>query len=138
MQKYRRRERTMSYLSGEAMDKLLALCPQTLKNLDEDAASLAEEIISKYNREEIKSAERLIFHAITTISKYLLTERAEDNELDALLIYFENLFMDTGENPIEALIGVFTYYLLSKPHFDSYRHLISSYVFDEIDLGEAA
>jgi len=128
----------MSYLSDEAMDKLLALCPQTLKNLDEDAASLAEEIISKYNKEEVKSAERLIFHAITTISKYLLTERAEDSELDALLIYFENLFMDSGENPIEALIGVFTYYLLSKPHFDSYRHLISSYVFDEIDLGEAA
>ena len=128
----------MSYLSDEAMDKLIALCPQTLKNLDEDAASLAEEIISKYNKEEVKSAERLIFHAITTVSKYLLTERAEDSELDALLIYFENLFMDTGENPIEALIGVFTYYLLSKPHFDSYRHLISSYVFDEIDLGEAA
>jgi len=128
----------MSYLSDEAMDKLFALCPQTLKNLDEDAASLAEEIISKYNKEEVKSAERLVFHAITTVSKYLLTERAEDSELDALLIYFENLFMDTGENPIEALIGVFTYYLLSKPHFDSYRHLISSYVFDEIDLGEAA
>ena len=128
----------MSYLSDEAMDKLLALCPQTLKNLDKDSASLAEEIISKYNKEEVKSAERLIFHAITTVSKYLLTERAEDSELDALLIYFENLFMDTGENPIEALIGVFTYYLLSKPHFDSYRHLISSYVFDEIDLGEAA
>jgi len=128
----------MLYLSDEAMDKLLALCPQTLKNLDEDAASLTEEIISKYNKEEIKSAERLIFHAITTVSKYLLTERAEDSELDALLIYFENLFIDTGENPIEALIGVFTYYLLSKPHFDSYRHLISSYMFDEIDLGEAA
>jgi len=127
-----------SYLTDNALDKLIALCPQTLKNLDEDAASLAEEIISKYNKEEVKSAERLIFHAITTVSKYLLTERAEDNELDALLIYFENLFMDTGENPIEALIGVFTYYLLSKPHFDSYRHLISSYVFDEIDLGEAA
>ncbi|RLI48547.1 MAG: hypothetical protein DRP09_21360 [Candidatus Thorarchaeota archaeon] len=128
----------MSYLSDGAMDKLYALCPKTLKNLDEDAASLADEIISKYNKEEVKSAERLIFHAITTVSKYLLTERAEDNELDALLIYFENLFIDTGENPIEALIGVFTYYLLSKPHFDSYRHLISSYVFDEIDLGEAA
>jgi len=127
-----------SYLTDNALDKLIALCPQTLKNLDEDAASLAEEIISKYNKEEVKSAERLIFHAITTISKYLLTERAEDRELDALLIYFENLFMDTGEDPIEALIGVFTYYLLSKPHFDSYRHLISSYVFDEIDLGEAA
>jgi len=127
-----------SYLTDNALDKLIALCPQTLKNLDEDAASLAEEIISKYNKEEVKSAERLIFHAITTVSKYLLTERAEDSELDALLIYFENLFMDTGENPIEALIGVFTYYLLSKPHFDSYRHLISSYVFDEIDLGEAA
>jgi len=127
-----------SYLTDNALDKLIALCPQTLKNLDEDAASLAEEIISKYNKEEVKSAERLIFHAVTTVSKYLLTERAEDNELDALLIYFENLFMDTGENPIEALIGVFTYYLLSKPHFDSYRHLISSYVFDEIDLGEAA
>ena len=126
------------YLTTNALDKLVALCPQTLKNLDEDAASLAEEIISKYNKEEVKSAERLIFHAITTVSKYLLTERAEDSELDALLIYFENLFMDTGENPIEALIGVFTYYLLSKPHFDSYRHLISSYVFDEIDLGEAA
>jgi len=128
----------MGYLSDEATDKLIALCPQTLKNLDEDAPALAEEIISKYNKEEIKSAERLIFHAITTVSKYLLTERAEDSELDALLIYFENLFMDTGENPIEALIGLFTYYLLSKPHFDSYRHLISSYVFDEIDLGEAA
>ena len=128
----------MGYLSAEAMDKLIALCPQTLKNIDEDAASLAEEIISKYNKEEVKSAERLIFHAITTVSKYLLTERAEDSELDALLIYFENLFMDTGENPIEALIGVFTYYLLSKPHFDSYRHLISTYLFDEIDLGEAA
>ncbi len=126
------------YLTANALDKLTVLCPQTLKNLDEDAASLAEEIISKYNKEEVKSAERLIFHAITTVSKYLLTERAEDSELDALLIYFENLFMDTGENPIEALIGVFTYYLLSKPHFDSYRHLISSYVFDEIDLGEAA
>ena len=128
----------MSYLSDEAMDKLLALCPQTLKNLDEDAASLAEEIISKYNKEEVKSAERLIFHAITTVSKYLLTERAEDSELDALLIYFENLFMDSGENPIEALIGVFTYYLLSKPQFDSYRHLISTYLFDETDLGEIA
>ena len=126
------------YLTANALDKLTALCPQTLKNLDEDAASLAEEIISKYNKEEVKSAERLILHAITTVSKYLLTERAEDSELDALLIYFENLFIDTGENPIEALIGVFTYYLLSKPHFDSYRHLISSYVFDEIDLGEAA
>ena len=126
------------YLTANALDKLTALCPQTLKNLDEDAPVLAEEIISKYNKEEVKSAERLIFHAITTVSKYLLTERAEDSELDALLIYFENLFMDTGENPIEALIGVFTYYLLSKPHFDSYRHLISSYVFDEIDLGEAA
>ena len=128
----------MKYLTNAARERLQILCPQTLKNLDEDAASLAEEIISKYNKEEVKSAERLIFHAITTVSKYLLTERAEDNELDALLIYFENLFMDTGENPIEALIGVFTYYLLSKPHFDSYRHLISSYVFDEIDLGEAA
>jgi len=127
-----------SYLTDNALDKLIALCPQTLKNLDEDAASLAEEIISKYNKEEVKSAERLIFHAITTVSKYLLTDRAEDSELDALLIYFENLFMDSGENPIEALIGVFTYYLLSKPHFDSYRHLITSYVFDEIDLGEAA
>jgi len=125
------------YLTANALDKLVALCPQTLKNLDEDAASLAEEIISKYNKEEeVKTAERLIFHAITTISKYLLTERAEDSELDALLIYFENLFMDTGENPIEALIGVFTYYLLSKPYFDSYRHLISSYVFDEVDIGE--
>ena len=127
-----------SYLTDNALDKLIALCPQTLKNLDEDAASLAEEIISKYNKEEVKSAERLIFHAITTVSKYLLTERAEDSELDALLIYFENLFMDSGENPIEALIGVFTYYLLSKPYFDSYRHLISTYLFDEIDLGEAA
>jgi len=126
------------YLTANALDKLTVLCPQTLKNLDEDAAFLAEEIISKYNKEKVKSAEKLIFHAITTVSKYLLTGRAEDNELDALLIYFENLFIDTGENPIEALIGVFTYYLLSKPHFDSYRHLISSYVFDEIDLGEAA
>ncbi|RLG93521.1 hypothetical protein DRO37_08110 [Candidatus Bathyarchaeota archaeon] len=124
------------YLSSHALDKLAALCPQTLKNLDEDAASLAEEIISKYNKEEVKSAERLISHAITTVSKYLLTERAKDGELDALLIYFENLFVDAEENPIEALIGVFTYYLLSKPHFDSYRHLISAYVFDEVDLGE--
>ncbi|RLI16928.1 hypothetical protein DRO49_04375 [Candidatus Bathyarchaeota archaeon] len=126
------------YLTANALDKLTVLCPQTLKNLEEDAASLAEEIISKYNKEEVKSAERLIFHAITTVSKYLLTERAEDSELDALLIYFENLFMDSGENPIEALIGVFAYYLLSKPYFDSYRHLISAYLFDEIDLGEAA
>ncbi len=127
-----------SYLTANALDKLIALCPETLKNLDEDAAALSEEIISKYNKEEAKSAEKLIFHAITTVSKYLLTERAKDAELDALLIYFESLFAGTPENPVEAMIGVFTYYLLSKPHFDSYRHLISSYVFDEIDLGEAA
>ena len=130
--------KNMSYLTTDALDKMYKFCPQTLKNLDKDAASLAEEIISKYNKEEVKSAEKLIFHVITTVSKYLLTERAKDEELDALLIYFESLFAGTPENPVEAMIGVFTYYLLSKPHFDSYRHLISTYLFEEIDLGEAA
>jgi len=126
----------MSYLSSEALDKMFALCPQTLKNIDADAQSLAEEIISKYNSQTERSAEKLISIAISTIAKYLLTDRAKEEELDALLIYFESLFDGEAENPVEALIGIFTYYLLEKPYFDSYRHLISSYVFDETDLGE--
>jgi len=128
----------MSYLTAEALDKIHALCPKTLENIDNDAQPLAEEIISKYNSQTERSAEKLISIAISTIAKYLLTERAEEEELDALLIYFESLFDGEAENPVEALIGVFTYYLLEKPYFDSYRHLISSYVFDEIDLGEVA
>jgi len=128
----------MSYLSSEALDKMFALCPQTLKNIDADAQSLAEEIISKYNSQTERSAEKLISIAISTIAKYLLTDRAKEEELDALLIYFESLFDGETENPVEALIGIFTYYLLEKPYFDSYRHLISSYVFDETDLGEIA
>jgi len=39
----------MEYLTGAAQERLGNFVPQTLKNLDEDAASLAEEIISKYN-----------------------------------------------------------------------------------------
>ena len=128
----------MSYLTAEALDKIHALCPKTLENIDNDAQPLAEEIISKYNSQTERSAEKLISIAISTIAKYLLTDRAEEEELDALLIYFESLFDGEAENPVEALIGVFTYYLLEKPYFDSYRHLISSYVFDEIDLGEVA
>ena len=128
----------MSYLTAEALNKISALCPQTLKNIDADAQSLAEEIISKYNSQTEHSAEKLISIATSTIAKYLLTDRAKEEELDALLIYFESLFAGETENPVEALIGVFTYYLLAKPYFDSYRHLISSYVFDETDLGEVA
>ena len=128
----------MSYLTAEALDKMHALCPKTLKNIDCDAPALAEEIISKYNSQTDKSAEKLISLVISTVSNYLLTDRAMDDELDALLIYFESLFAGEGEDPIEALIGVFTYYLLAKPQFDSYRHLISSYLFEEIDLGEVA
>jgi len=128
----------MNYLSSEALDKMYALCPKTLKNIDNDAQALAEEIISKYNSQPEHSAEKLISIAISTIAKYLLTDRAKEEELDALLIYFESLFAGETENPVEALIGVFTYYLLAKPYFDSYRHLISSYVFDETDLGEVA
>jgi len=127
----------MNYLTPGALNKLLALCPKTLSHIDEDAPALAEEITSKYSIETDKSAEKFISIAISTLSKYLLTDRADDAELDALLIYFETLFVGE-ENPVEALIGVFTYYLLAKPQFDSYRHLISSYVFDEIDLGETA
>ena len=115
-----------------------ALCPKTLKNIDNDAQALAEEIISKYNSQPEHSAEKLISIAISTMAKYLLTDKAREEELDALLIYFESLFDGETENPVEALIGVFTYYLLEKPYFDSYRHLISSYVFDEIDLGGVA
>ena len=126
------------YLTKEALDKLFTLCPKTLKNIDEDSELLAAEIISKYNAEDEKSSEKFISLAITTISKYLLTDRADDSELDALLTYFESLFAEEAGNPVEALIGIFTYYLLAKPHFDSYRHLISAYVFDEIDLGETA
>ena len=128
----------MSYLTMEALDKMHALCPKTLENIDNDAQPLAEEIISKYNSQTERSAEKLISIAISTVAKYLLTDRAQEEELDALLIYFESLFDEEAENPVEALIGVFTYYLLEKPYFDSYRHLISSYVFDEIDLGEVA
>ena len=128
----------MSYLAAEALDKLFKLCPNTLKNIDQDSHALAEEIISKYNSLSEHSAEKLISIAISTIAKYLLTDRAKEEELDALLIYFESLFAGETENPVEALIGVFTYYLLAKPYFDSYRHLISSYVFDETDLGEVA
>jgi len=128
----------MSYLTAEALDKMLALCPETLKNIDADAQSLAEEIISKYNSQTERSAEKLISVAISTVAKYLLTDRAREEELDALLIYFESLFDGETENPVEALIAVFAYYLLEKPYFDSYRHLISSYVFDETDLGEIA
>ena len=128
----------MSYLTSEALDKIHALCPKTLENIDNDAQPLAEEIISKYNSQTERSAEKLISIAISTVAKYLLTDRAQEEELDALLIYFESLFDGEAENPVEALIGVFTYYLLEKPYFDSYRHLISSYVFDEIDLGEVA
>jgi len=128
----------MSYLTAEALDKIHALCPKTLENIDNDAQPLAEEIISKYNSQTERSAEKLISIAISTVAKYLLTDRAQEEELDALLIYFESLFDGEAENPVEALIGVFTYYLLEKPYFDSYRHLISSYVFDEIDLGEVA
>jgi len=128
----------MSYLTAEALDKIHALCPKTLENIDNDAQPLAEEIISEYNSQIERSAEKLISIAISTVAKYLLTDRAQEEELDALLIYFETLFDGEAENPIEALIAVFTYYLLEKPYFDSYRHLISSYVFDEIDLGEVA
>ena len=128
----------MNYLSSEALDKMHALCPKTLKNIDNDAQALAEEIISKYNSQPEHSAEKLISIAISTMAKYLLTDKAREEELDALLIYFESLFDGETENPVEALIGVFTYYLLEKPYFDSYRHLISSYVFDEIDLGGVA
>ena len=128
----------MSYLTAEALDKIHALCPKTLENIDNDAQPLAEEIISEYNSQIERSAEKLISIAISTVAKYLLTDRAQEEELDALLIYFESLFDGEAENPVEALIGVFTYYLLEKPYFDSYRHLISSYVFDEIDLGEVA
>jgi len=128
----------MRYLTAEALDKIHALCPKTLENIDNDAQPLAEEIISKYNSQTERSAEKLISIAISTVAKYLLTDRAQEEELDALLIYFESLFDGGAENPVEALIGVFTYYLLEKPYFDSYRHLISSYVFDEIDLGEVA
>jgi len=128
----------MGYLTAEALDKMFALCPQTLKNIDADAQFLAEEIISKYNSQTERSAEKLISVAISTVAKYLLTDRAKEEELDALLIYFESLFNGETENPVEALIGVFTYYLLEKPYFGSYRHLISSYVFDETDLGETA
>jgi len=128
----------MNYLSSEALNKMHAFCPKTLKNIDNDAQALAEEIISKYNSQPEHSAEKLISIAISTMARYLLTDRAKEEELDALLIYFESLFDGETENPVEALIGVFTYYLLEKPYFDSYRHLISSYVFDEIDLGEVA
>jgi len=128
----------MNYLSSAALDKMHALCPKTLKNIDNDAQALAEEIISKYNSQPEHSAEKLISIAISTMAKYLLTDKAREEELDALLIYFESLFDGETENPVEALIGVFTYYLLEKPYFDSYRHLISSYVFDEIDLGGVA
>jgi len=128
----------MSYLTAEALDRMYRLCPNTLRNLDEDAKALAEEIISKYNSQTDKSAQKFISLAISTISNYLLTDRARDDELDALLIYFESLFACEDEDPVEALIGVFTYYLLAKPQFDSYRHLISSYLFEEIDLGEVA
>ena len=128
----------MKYLSEEALDRMHRLCPGTLRNLDMDAQSLAEEIISKYNSQTERSAEKLISIAISTVAKYLLTDRAKEEELDALLIYFETLFDGETENPVEALIGVFTYYLLGKPYFDSYRHLISPYVFDETDLGEVA
>jgi len=128
----------MSYLTAEALDRMFKLCPNTLKNIDQDAQALAEEVISKYNSQTEHSAEKLISIAISTMAKYLLTDRAKEEELDALLIYFESLLDGETENPVEALIGVFTYYLLAKPYFDSYRHLISSYVFDETDLGEIA
>jgi len=128
----------MSYLTMEALDKMRALCPKTLKNIDNDAQLLAEEIISKYNSGTEHSAEKFISITTSTVAKYLLTDRAYEEELDALLIYFESLCDGETENPVEALIGVFTYYLLEKPYFDSYRHLISSYVFDETDLGEIA
>jgi len=128
----------MSYLTALALDRMYRLCPNTLKNIDHDAEALAEEIISKYNNQDDKSAERLISIAISTISNYLLTEKAKDDELDALLIYLESLLAGEDEDPVEALIGVFAYYLLAKPQFESYRHLISSYLFEEIDLGEVA
>jgi len=128
----------MSYLTAEALDRMFKLCPNTLKNIDHDAQTLADEIISKYNSQSEHSAEKLISIAISTMAKYLLTDRAKEEELDALLIYFESLFDGETENPVKALIGVFTYYLLEKPYFDSYRHLISSYVFDKTDLGEIA
>ena len=128
----------MNYLSEEALEKMYALCPKTLKNIDHDAQALADEIISKYNSQTDKSVEKLISLAISTMSNYLLTDRAKDEELDALLIYFESLFAGEDGDPVGALIGVFTYYLLAKPQFDSYRHLISSYLFEEIDLGEVA
>ena len=128
----------MSYLTAEALDRMFKLCPNTLKNIDQDAQALAEEVITKYNSQPEHSAEKFISIAISTVAKYLLTDRAKEEELDTLLIYFESLFDGETENPVGALIGVFTYYLLEKPYFDSYRHLISSYVFDETDLGEIA
>ena len=128
----------MSYLTAEALNRMFALCPQTLKNIDMDAQSLAEEIIATYNSQTERSAEKLISIATTTIANYLLTDKGKEEELDALLIYFESLFAGEAEDPVSALIGVFTYYLLGKPHFDGYRHLISSYIFEEIDLGEVS
>jgi len=42
----------MRYLSAAAVDKLIALCPQTLKNLDGDSLSFFLRIIQSITREE--------------------------------------------------------------------------------------
>ncbi len=126
------------YLTDTARARLQILCPQTLKNLDADSPSLAEQIISQYNNQEEKSAEKFISIATTIVARFLLTDKAIDAELDALLAYLDSVFCDEPVNTVELLIAIFTYYLLEKPQFDAYRHLLSSYIFEDLDLGEVA
>ncbi|RLF85487.1 hypothetical protein DRN34_04495 [Thermococci archaeon] len=119
------------YLSSDMKQTLYELAPKTLRSLIDNSPSIALRAIECFFSLNSITASDLFECAMKATAEFLVSEKADDEELNALMDYIEQ---NDPEHATEVLVGSFTLVVLESAYFDPWRAQLNDLIYDNIDV----
>lgn len=119
------------YLTSDMKQTLYELAPRTLRSLIDNSPSIALRAIECFFSQNSITASDLFECAMKATAEFLVSEKADDEELNALMDYIEQ---NDPEHATEVLVGSFTLVVLESAYFDPWRAQLNDLIYDNVDV----